>query len=87
MYVAARSIDSALAVGVNYSDFSGLVRSPSREIVLASDRLKYDPTASVSMIPALKAYQDLLSMYKDSEEVWNLQINEKTYDPSCGSPR
>ncbi len=79
-YRATRAIEAALSVGVTYGDFAGLVQSLARELMLASDSVRFDPTIDRRFIPVIERYQRLLAMYHDSEQMWGFEIRKDTYD-------
>jgi len=79
VYRAARAIEGALAVGVTYQDFSTLVREFSKELLLARDSARYN-SAPKLISSTLDKYAEVLAMYKDSEQVWSLEVREKKYD-------
>lgn len=84
VYRSARSIEGALGVGVTYQDFSTLVREFSKELLLARDSARYN-LAPKLISSTLDKYAEVLAMYKDSEQVWSLEVREKKYDDALPS--
>jgi hypothetical protein len=76
VYRSARSIEGALAAGVTYPDFSMLVREFSTELLLARDNARYNPPSKL-IASALDRYADLLSMYKDTEQIWGWEVQDQ----------
>jgi hypothetical protein len=79
VYRSARAIEGALGVGVTYQDFSTLVREFSKELLLARDSARYN-LAPKLISSTLDKYAEVLAMYKDSEQVWSLEVRERKYD-------
>lgn len=81
-YRASRAIEAALSVGVSYVDFAGLVQALAREVMLAADSVRFDPTIDRRLIPVIERYQRLSAMYHDSEQIWGFEIRKEQYDAS-----
>lgn len=81
VYRAARTIEAALAVGINLPEFGTLTREMSKEVLLARDQLRFNAPGDASSLKILEKYGEMLVMYQDSAKVWQLQIQDKKYDP------
>jgi hypothetical protein len=67
VYRSARAIEGAL------------VREFSKELLLARDSARYN-LAPKLISSTLDKYAEVLAMYKDSEQVWSLEVRERKYD-------
>ena len=73
VYLATRSIEGAIAVGVTRPAFDILVQKLSTEILLADDRI--DPDSNLGAY-RLMAYKGILKDYERSSDEWG-KGNEK----------
>jgi hypothetical protein len=69
LYHAAKAIDGAVAVGVNYQKFGELLQNLSTEISIANDKAKSDIEKEL-----LKKYLEVLIAYQESAIVWKNNI-------------
>ena len=75
LYRAAKAVDGAIAVGVNYQKFGGLLQDLSTELSIANDKAKSDTEKEL-----LKRYSEVLTTYQDSANVWKGKIEGARYD-------
>ncbi len=71
VYRAAKGIQGALTVGVNYAKFGELLQAFATEVSSAADKANRPEEQKV-----LGAYKEILSIYKDSFVIWQRDINE-----------
>lgn len=74
LYRAGRSIDGAIAVGVDYPKFSELLQGLSTEIMIASDQ-----ACNAEEMKAVNAYRELLAVYEDSSSLWQLMLDNASW--------
>ncbi len=69
-YHALKAIEGSITVGVSYSDFGALVRNLSTELLILEDRMQADASKQRAYRPVVNELRELLTMYRDSLEVW-----------------
>jgi hypothetical protein len=72
-YHAAKEIQSALAVGVNYSSFAPLVRELATQVSIAGDK-----ASTTNELELLQTYWELVDRYKDSFSIWSTAVEQHT---------
>lgn len=80
-YRAAKEIQGAIAVGVNYMKFSELLQKLSTETQILKDVKKTEKEKAIA-----GQYDTLLVVYKDSFELWQLKngLGQGQYYVDCG---
>lgn len=75
LHRAAKTIEAATAVGVNYQKFGELLQNLSAEFSIANDKAKSDTEKEL-----LKEYLDVLMTYQESATIWKKKITSTRYD-------
>ena len=70
-YRAGKSIEGALAIGISYKDFEGLLQSFASELLLTKDRITTPPEGTL-----LERYTEVLTTYQDSRTLWKEQADQ-----------
>jgi hypothetical protein len=70
-YRAGKSIEEALAIGISYNDFEGLLQSFASELLLTKDRMTTPSEGTL-----LERYTEVLTTYQDSRTLWKEQADQ-----------
>ncbi len=85
LYRAAKSIEGAVTIGVDYQKFGELLQNFVTEISIASDKAKSEEEKEL-----LKIYSEILDMYQDSYRLWHSKNSlscELFFPGTCPVPR
>jgi hypothetical protein len=66
---AAKSIEAAITVGVNYQKFEQLLQDLATEILVANDKVSFQDEKKL-----LEIYSEVLTTYQDSGTLWHHKI-------------
>jgi hypothetical protein len=70
-YRAGKALERALAIGVAYKDFEGLLQALSSELLITKDRVTTPPEQTL-----LEGYTEVLTTYQDSRVLWKEQTEQ-----------
>ncbi len=70
-YQAGKALEKALAIGVSYKDFDGLLQAFSTELLTTKDRVTSPPDQTL-----LEGYTEVLTTYRDSRVLWKEQDDQ-----------
>jgi hypothetical protein len=70
-YRAGKALEKALAIGVSYKDFDGLLQAFSTELLTTKDRVISPPEQTL-----LEGYTEVLTTYQDSRVLWKEQDDQ-----------
>ncbi|MBZ5500144.1 MAG: hypothetical protein LAP85_27430 [Acidobacteriia bacterium] len=75
VYRAAKSIQAAISVGLNYQKMGELLQNFATEILIAKDKAESDMERLL-----VARYGEALPIFKDSLALWNEQIDSSKYE-------
>lgn len=70
-YRAGKSMEGALATGVSYKDFEGLLQAFAGQLLIAKDRVSTPPEQTL-----IERYTEVLTTYEDSRVLWKEQADQ-----------
>ena len=70
-YQAGKALEKALAIGVSYKDFDGLLQTFATELLSTKDRVTTPPEQTL-----LEGYTEVLTTYRDSRALWKEQDDQ-----------